>query len=100
MTNRRHREDYNALNANIAEKQFADKYPDFVKDVHRKFIDYIKVLTQARTVIPATAGTSTPAELETVNGYPKVPQFLVKNKITKDQAEGVLRGYLTAGYSG
>jgi hypothetical protein len=92
-----------AANANKSEKRFGNMYPQLVKDIQRKMIDYVKLLTQAHTVITATAtrtSTAADTQLETENGYPKVPHFLPEEKVTKDQAEGIMRRYLTAEYSG
>lgn len=78
-------------------------YPEVVIDVQRKLIDYVKALTHSQTVTPATATqmlTAAETQLETELGYPKVPQFLPEDKVKKDQAEGVMRRYLTAEYSG
>jgi hypothetical protein len=92
-----------AANANSADVRFSKKYPDLVKEVQHKFIDYVKLLQHPCTVVPArTTQTPTAVQrpLETEKGYPKVPYFLPEDKVTKDQAEGIMRRYLTAEYSG
>lgn len=92
-----------AANANRAQERFGKMYPTLVKDLQRKLIDYVKLLLQPQTVFLATASrTSTAVQtpLETENGFPKVPQYLPEDKLTKDQAEVAMRRYLTAEYSG
>jgi hypothetical protein len=77
-----------------------EKYPDLVKEVQHKFIDYIKLLQEPRTVVPATTTRTRTVMVEMANGFPKVPEIRAKDKVTKDEAEGLLRPYLTAVYSG
>jgi hypothetical protein len=86
-----------AANANSAERKFAKKHPDLVKDVQHHFINYVKALQNPRTGLQIS--TVVESRLETENGYPKVPRFLPEDKLTKDQAVDVLRRYLTAHYS-
>lgn len=82
-----------AAHAKSAEKRFVDMHPGLALELKSKLLDYVKLLQQARKVLPATAGET---QIDTENGYPKVPQF---DKITKEQAESLVRRYITAEYS-
>lgn len=79
-------------------RRFTDMFPDQVRDIMYKMVDYVKLLQTSNVARPSTEDDS-PLLIQIQEGWPVVPTATDLNTLGKLKLEDILRQYLTAQYS-